>query len=107
MKVEAEGVKPPDWHLYIVRCGDGSLYTGVSTDVARRLREHRRGGPRAARYLRTRGPIDVIFAQLIGDRSAALRAEWAIKRLEKTQKEALVRGQLALADVLGKIAPAQ
>lgn len=96
-----DSVKPRVWHLYIVRCGDGSLYTGISTDVARRVREHQCGGPRASRYLRTRGPIDVIFAQLIGDRSAALRAEWAIKRLEKTQKEALVRGQLSLVDVLG------
>ena len=89
----------PDWYLYIVRCDDGSLYTGISTDVARRLLEHQRGGTRAARYLRSRLPIDLVFTQCIGDRSAALRAEWAIKRLEKTQKEALARGQLTLDDV--------
>ena len=83
----------------MVRCDDGSLYTGISTDVARRLREHQLGGPRAARYLRTRRAIDVIFTRRIGDRSAALRAEWAIKRLEKIQKEALVAGQLTLDDV--------
>ncbi len=102
-KVEATGegsVKTPAWHLYIVRCADGSLYTGVSTDVERRLREHRTGGPRAARYLRTRTPIDVVFTQCIGDRSAALRAEWAIKQLEKPQKEALARGVLSLGEVL-------
>ncbi len=90
----------PDWHVYIVRCDDGSLYTGISTDVARRLREHQRGGPRAARYLRTRAAIDVVFTQLIGDRSAALRAEWAIKRLEKTRKEAFARGELSLSELL-------
>jgi putative endonuclease len=103
MNVPATGersVQMPDWHLYIVRCADSSLYTGISTDVARRLKEHRSGGPRAARYLRTRMPIDVVFTQRVGDRSAALRAEWAIKQLEKTQKEALARGALSLGDVL-------
>jgi putative endonuclease len=94
------GETTPDWYLYIVRCDDGSLYTGISTDVARRLLEHQRGGTRASRYLRTRLPINLVFAQCIGDRSTALRAEWAIKRLEKNQKEAIARGDLALADVL-------
>ena len=84
----------------MVRCDDGSLYTGISTDVARRLREHQHSGPRAARYLRTRRAIDVIFTQRIGDRSAALRAEWAIKRLEKNRKEALAAGGLTLDELL-------
>ena len=84
----------------MVRCDDGSLYTGISTDVARRLREHQLGGPRAARYLRTRRAIDVIFTRRIGDRPAALRAEWAVKRLEKIRKEALAAGQLTLDELL-------
>jgi putative endonuclease len=93
-----------DWHLYIVRCDDGSLYTGVSTDVARRFREHQRGGQRAARYLRSRKPVAMIFTERVGDRSAALIAEHAIKCLEKVHKEALARGAVALQDVLVQFA---
>jgi putative endonuclease len=91
-----------DWHLYIVRCDDGSLYTGVSTDVARRFREHQRGGQRAARYLRGRKPVAMIFTERVGDRSAALIAEHAIKRLGKVHKEALARGAVALRDMLAE-----
>ncbi len=90
----------PDWHLYMVRCADGSVYTGVSTDVERRWKEHQRGGSRAARYLRTRRPVDLIFSAMIGDKSAALRAEHAIKQLAKQQKEALAGGALALQVIL-------
>ena len=90
----------PDWYLYMVRCADGSVYTGISTDVQRRWREHQRGGARAARYLRTRKPVDLMFSAMIGERGAALRAEYAIKQLEKHQKEALANGALALRAVL-------
>jgi putative endonuclease len=89
-----------DWHVYMVRCADGSVYTGISTDVQRRWKEHQRGGARAARYLRTRKPVDLIFSAMIGERGAALRAEHAIKQLEKQQKEALATGALALRVVL-------
>jgi len=93
-----------DWYLYMVRCDDGSLYTGVSTDVARRFREHQRGGARTARYLRTRKPVGMIFTQCVGDRSAALVAEHAIKRLDKPQKEALAAGVMPLRHVLAQYA---
>jgi putative endonuclease len=94
----------PDWYVYMIRCSDGSVYTGVSTDVTRRLNEHRGGGPRSARYLRTRRPVDMIFTQCVGERSAALIAEHAIKRLEKTEKERLARGVTTLDDVLARYA---
>ncbi len=94
----------PDWYLYMVRCADGSVYTGVSTDVERRWKEHQRGGSRAARYLRTRRPVDLIFSAMIGDKGAALRAEHAIKRLEKQRKEALAAGAVALQAILDEYA---
>jgi putative endonuclease len=94
----------PDWYVYMLRCSDGSVYTGVSTDVTRRLHEHRGGGARSARYLRTRRPVDMIFTQRVGERSAALIAEHAIKRLEKTDKERLARGVTTLDDVLARYA---
>jgi len=84
----------------MVRCADGSVYTGVSTDVERRWKEHQRGGSRAARYLKTRRPVDLIFSAMIGDKGAALRAEHAIKQLEKQQKEALAMGAVALQVLL-------
>jgi len=76
------------WHVYIVRCRDGSLYTGIALDVERRITEHRAN--KGAKYLRGRGPIELVFQKKIGDKGAALKLEQEIKRLPKSQKEALV-----------------
>lgn len=73
----------------MLRCADGSLYTGIATDVARRVTEHG-AGARGAKYLRGRGPLEVVFQQEVGDRSLATRAEMRIKRLSKDAKEALI-----------------
>jgi len=80
----------PDWHVYVVRAADDSLYTGIATDVARRFEEHRNGGPRAARYLRGRGPLELIHQSRVGEKGLALRVERRLKRLSKERKEALV-----------------
>jgi putative endonuclease len=82
------------WHLYLVRCGDGTLYTGISTDVERRLAAH--GTKRGARRLRGRGPLELVFVQPIGDRGQALRVEHRVKCLSRADKERLVRGERAL-----------
>ncbi|MFQ5700806.1 MAG: GIY-YIG nuclease family protein [Acidobacteriota bacterium] len=79
-----------DWHVYLVRCGDRSLYTGIATDVSRRLAEHRAGGNRAARYLRGRGPLELVFSSRVGSRTMALRVEKLIKKLAKADKETLI-----------------
>ena len=92
-------MKPGQFSLYIIRCADESLYTGIAVDVARRLREHQ-AGLRGAKYLRGRGPLQLVFAQAVGDRSAASSAEHRVKRLDKTAKEALVAGRLSLDDLL-------
>ena len=84
------------WHLYLIRCDDGALYTGITTDVQRRLQEHRRN--RGARRLRGRGPLELVFAQAVGDRGLALRLESAVKRWSKARKERLVGGQIRLLD---------
>jgi putative endonuclease len=83
------------WHLYLVRCADDSLYCGIATDVARRFEEHRRGV--GARYLRGRGPLELVLQGAAGDRSTALRLEARIKRLTKAAKEELVRRPRRLA----------
>jgi putative endonuclease len=83
-----------DYSLYILRCADGSLYTGIALDVARRLEEHR-NGTRGAKYLRGRTPLELVFEQPAGDRAAAQRLEHRVKRLSRTEKEALIGGDLS------------
>ena len=90
-----------NYSLYILRCRDGSLYTGIAIDVAKRLREHECGN-RGAKYLRGRGPLELVFEQALGDRGAASRAEHRVKRLERSQKEALVAGALSLEQCLNE-----
>ena len=82
------------WYLYLVRCKDGSLYTGISTDVQRRLADH--GHNRGARRLRGRGPLQLVYSQPMGDRGAALRMEHRVKKLSKAEKERLVRRESEL-----------
>jgi putative endonuclease len=86
-----------DWHLYLVRTASGSLYTGVTTDVARRFAEHQSGGPRCARSLRGKGPLELVFSQPVGDRSRALSLEWRVKRWRRDHKDELIRGERQLA----------
>jgi len=82
------------WHLYLVRCSDGSLYTGISTDVQRRLNAHQQN--RGARRLRGRGPLELVYSHAIGDRALALQMEYRVKKLTKAEKESLVRGEVGL-----------
>lgn len=84
-------MKMSEWHVYMVRATDGSLYTGIATDVLRRFDEHRDGGPRSARYLRGRGPLELTYHRRVGARALALRVEGRLKRLSKQRKESLVR----------------
>ena len=79
-----------DWHLYLIRTAEDSLYAGITTDVGRRLAEHSEGGARGARALRGRGPLEVAYEVWIGDRGLALRAERRIKGLSKHRKEEIV-----------------
>jgi putative endonuclease len=79
------------WIVYILRCRDGSLYTGSTNDLTRRLAAHRAG--RASAYTRSRRPIRLAYRETVRDRSAALRREAAVKRLTRTEKLALVRGR--------------
>lgn len=80
----------PAWHVYVVRTRDGSLYTGITTDVARRLAEHRSARGRGARFLRGRGPLEVVYRRRIGARGLALRAESRLKRRSRADKLAIV-----------------
>jgi len=80
------------WSVYIIRCGDGSLYTGIATDVERRFGEHVSQGPKAAKYLRGRLPLEIIYRREIGSRSEASKEELRIKRMGVKGKMGLVDG---------------
>jgi putative endonuclease len=79
---------PLKWHVYMLRCADGSLYTGIATDVARRVGEHN-GSKKAARYTRSRQPVALAYAETAESRSAALVREAALKKLSRREKLAL------------------
>lgn len=77
------------WKLYILRCGDGSLYTGITVDVEARLTQHREGT--GAKYTRGRGPLELVYVEECEDHSQALKREYQIKSLTKAEKLALIQ----------------
>ena len=79
------------WLVYLLRCADGSLYTGVTNDLPRRVAAHNAGT--AAKYTRSRRPVRVVHTERARGRSAALRREYAIKRLTRARKLELIRGK--------------
>ena len=78
------------WYLYLVRCANGHLYTGVTTNVARRFSEHQSGGVKSAKYLRGKGPLTLMYQEQVGSQGNALRREIAVKKLSRSQKLALI-----------------
>ena len=76
------------WTVYMVRCADGSLYTGVAKDVERRVSEHNAG--QGAKYTRGRGPVALVYREPARDRGAALKRELAIKQLRLAEKRCLI-----------------
>lgn len=84
------------WFVYLIRTRSGSLYTGVTRDVARRFEEHASGGPKAAKALRGRGPLSLVFQHPVPSKSDALKLEIRIKRWPKQKKEALIAGDQSL-----------
>ena len=77
-----------NWYLYILRCGDGTLYTGITTDVEKRLETHRTG--KGAKYTRGRQPLELVYRESCGTQSDALKREIAVKRMTRQEKEALL-----------------
>ena len=84
------------WWLYIVETCYGHFYTGVTTDVARRLKEHTQGAPRGARALRGKGPLQLRYKRCIGTRSQAQQIEYAVKQLPRSRKSALINDECLL-----------
>ena len=76
------------WYLYMLRCGDGTLYTGITTDVDKRLEAHRAG--KGAKYTRGRGPLELVYREECGTHSEALKRELEMKRLSREEKQKIV-----------------
>jgi putative endonuclease len=83
--------RPAAWQVYLLRCGDGSLYAGATSDLARRVARHATG--QGARYTRSRLPVVLVHAEPARDRGAALRREAALKRLTRREKLAVAASQ--------------
>ena len=76
------------WYLYVLRCGDGTLYTGITTDVQARFAQHQAG--KGAKYTRGRGPLELVYTEECDAHSAALKRELAIKALPREEKEKMI-----------------
>jgi len=78
------------WYVYILRCQDDSLYTGVCTDLERRVQEHNQCNKKGARYTRARRPVKMVYQEDCENRSEACKREAAIKKLQRKQKLLLI-----------------
>ena len=88
-----------DWYVYILKCRDGSLYTGIATDVERRIADHLAN--KGAKYLRGRGPLKLVFKKQVGKKERALKVEHQVKRLPRHKKEALIKTGAGIEALLG------
>jgi putative endonuclease len=77
------------WHLYLLRCGDGTLYCGIALDVQARLKQHQEG--KGAKYTRGRGPLELVYEEACGTKPDALKRERQVKRLSRAAKLAMVK----------------
>ena len=77
-----------NWYLYVLRCGDGTLYTGITTNIEKRLAAHRAG--KGAKYTRGRAPLELIYRELCGSHSDALKKEYRFKQLPRAEKEGII-----------------
>ena len=91
------------YYTYILRCGDGSLYTGYTDDPVRREAVHNSG--KGAKYTRSRRPVELVYSEAYEDRHDALSREWHIKRMTREEKLALARADRAMESVKKKECP--
>lgn len=82
--------KQMKWFVYIIRCSYNSLYTGITTDIKRRFKEHNEQGTKIAKYLRGRGPLSLVYSIEAESKNDALHLEHEIKNMSKKEKEALI-----------------
>lgn len=87
------------WYVYILRCADNSLYTGITTSISRRLNEHNDCNKKAAKYTRVRRPVNLAYAEQQLNRQEASRREYQLKKYSKEKKELLVSSFVPSSDM--------
>lgn len=87
----------------MIRCKNGRLYTGITTNVVRRFEEHKSGDKKGSKYLRGKTPLTLVLKKRVGDRSMALKIEAKVKKLPKTKKELLVDGKIKIREIKREI----
>ncbi len=92
-----------NWFLYLIRCRNGRLYTGITTNVERRFEEHKSGDKKGSKYLRGKTPLTLVLKKRVGNRSMALKIEAKVKKLPKTKKELLVDGKIKIREIKREI----
>ncbi len=92
MQINADNGFMTDWYVYMLRCADGTLYTGITTDLARRVQEHN-AGKAGARYTRSRRPVALVYSETVANRSEASQREYAIKQLSLACKIRLMEAE--------------
>ena len=93
------------WYVYLARCADDTLYCGITNDLVARMVAHNCG--KGAKYTARRGPIEIVFSRRCADKSFALRLEYAIKRLTRTEKDALIVEPARIATVVRRLRAAR
>ncbi len=82
---KAEGINNDTWHVYMVRCNDGTLYTGITNDLEKRIKAHN-SGKDGARYTRSRRPVKLVYSKEAGSKSTAAKLEYKIKKMTRAKK---------------------
>ncbi len=85
-------MKKEIWHVYMVRCSDGTLYTGITNDLEKRIEAHN-SGKEGARYTRSRRPVKLVYSEQVKSKSAAAKLEYQLKKLPRLKKDTLVRSE--------------
>src|SRR5262245_9368233 len=104
MKNMPRAARTPLWFVYVVRCADRTLYTGISTDVTRRVEEHNDGS--GARYTRSRAPVQLVYLERKRDRGTALKREYEIKQMTAEAKCVLIAKKRRTRARRKRVAPA-
>ncbi len=78
--------QPTCWWVYMIECANGHLYTGCTNDIERRFKEHQANGAKTAKFLRGKGPLQLVYRESVGSQGEALRREIAIKKMTRTKK---------------------
>jgi putative endonuclease len=91
------------WYLYLIRCKDNSLYTGITTDVKRRYKEHQDNDRKGSKYLRGKAPLTLVLKKKVGDKSLTSKVEAKVKKLSKDKKEMFVKGKIKIKEIIDQV----